>query len=86
VFLVQLAGEPAAFDAGSLFEDGRPGGRQPEPAAAKASGAAAAHDEDVPTTSGLMDGISGLPTDPDDSSVVEFDFDFEDDEDDQPPL
>ena len=88
VFLVQLSGEPSNSDAASLYEDGRPGGRQPEPARAggAAGAASASHDEDVPTTSGVMEGISGLPTDPDDSSVVEFDFDLDDDEDDQPPL
>ncbi len=93
VLLVQLGGEPASFDAASLFQDGVPGGPPQAVKSAAQAGAAAASvssssdDADVPTSSGLMDGIAGLPTNSDDSSVVDFDFDFDDgDEDDQPPL
>ncbi len=88
VFLVQLDGQPATYDAASLYSDGLPGGGHAHAATPQSEGTAraASHEDDVTTTSGLMAGISGLPQDPDDSSVVEFDFDFDDDEDDQPPL
>lgn len=92
VLMVQLDGVPDSYDAASLYEDGRPGGAA-APAQATPSSEQPAQDAgasadpmDAPTTTGLMDGIAGLPTDPDDSSVVDFDFNFEDDDDDQPPL
>ena len=93
VLLVQLGGEPASFDAASLYRDGVPGGAAPVAAtagtgsASAAAAAAAKPDGDVPTSSGLLDGIDGVSSDMDDSSVMEFDFDFdESDEDEQPPL
>lgn len=93
VLLVQLDGEPASFDPASLYQDGVPGGPPPSAQAGVAragasAGAVAGSQGDAPTTSGLMDGISGLPSSSDDSSVVDFDFDFSegDDDDEQPPL
>jgi pSer/pThr/pTyr-binding forkhead associated (FHA) protein len=89
VFLVQLGGDPSGFDAAALFRAGVPGGaaEPSEAAVAEAGRQRESVDESTPTTSGLMDGISGLPTNSDDSSVVAFDFDFaDDDEDAQPPL
>lgn len=95
VFLVQLGGDPSGFDAASLFRAGVPGGGAEaaggamgaESTPANGSEKRAAMDDQAPTTSGLMDGISGLPSSNDDSSVVAFDFDFaDDDEDAQPPL
>jgi len=89
VFLVQLGGEPGGFDAAALFVAATPGGAA-EPAAVNAGQAkqqAGPGDDSAPTSSGLMDGISGLPASSDGSSVVAFDFDFDDDDvGGQPPL
>lgn len=89
VFLVQLGGEPSGFDAAALFAAATPGGAA-EPAGVNAGESkkqAGSEDDSSPTSPGLMDGISGLPTSSDDSSVVAFDFDFDDDEvNGQPPL
>jgi len=82
VFLVQIAGQPAQYDAADLYEEGQPGGH-PAPPARRAP---ASPDHD-PTTDGIVSAIGGLGSDPDDSSVVDFEFSFDDDEEDQqPPL
>jgi pSer/pThr/pTyr-binding forkhead associated (FHA) protein len=84
VFLVQLDGEPADFDAAELYREGMPGAKESEEEAAAPQ---AASDQAPTTTGGLMEGIEGGSSE--DSSVVEFDFDFNDEEeeqDSQPPL
>jgi len=77
VFLTQIDGEPAEFDAAAMYKEGTP-------VSETASGGSPS---DAPSSDGgLMDGIESAS---DESSVVEFDFDFEDEEEEQrsqPPL
>lgn len=85
VFLVQIGGQPADFDPAEMYREGTPGGTPP----AHASRAKPEVTDQTPTSGGLMDGLEGLPANADESSVVEFEFDFEDEEDEQrsqPPL
>lgn len=87
VFLVQLGGQPESFDAAELHRAGQPGaGGRPAARAVKRN---AASSESAPTSAGFEDDLGDLPTGADDSSVVDFEFDFGEDEDDQksqPPL
>ena len=79
VFVVQVDGSPADVDAAAAFREGAITAGEPG-SIAKA--------DDIRTTGGggLLDEV-GSSYDPDDSSVVEFEFDLDDDdEDDQPPL
>ncbi|USN98956.1 MAG: FHA domain-containing protein [Phycisphaeraceae bacterium] len=86
IFLVQLGGQPAQFDAAEMYREGVPGGVSKTPASA---GGDASSDDIPPTAAGLLDDLDIGGASPDDSSVVEFEFDFEDEEEEQrsqPPL
>jgi predicted component of type VI protein secretion system len=87
VFLVQLGGQPGSFDAAQLHRAGQPGaGGHGASRKGKHDGAPA---DGAPTSAGFADELGDLPTGADDSSVVDFEFDFGDDEDEQrsqPPL
>lgn len=81
VFMVQVNGQPAKFDAAALYREGAPGSEPPAAPRPKAP------TNDPPTSASRL--VEGLGGDPDGSSVVEFDFDFEDEEEEQrsqPPL
>ncbi|MEM7622267.1 MAG: FHA domain-containing protein [Planctomycetota bacterium] len=84
VFVVQIDGEPQEFDAAGIYATAQAGQR---PGSAK-QGTVARGDNEMPTVGGggLLDDITSVGGDPDDSSVIEFEFDLDDDEDDQPPL
>ena len=78
VFVVQVDGMPSDIDAAAAFKQGAMTPGEP---------GSVARADDTRTTGGggLLDEVA--PSfDPDDSSVVEFEFDLDDDEDDQPPL
>lgn len=78
VFVVQVNGDPDDIDAELMYEDGLP--EQAEGTGGKAT---AKH----PTQTGGPTRESLVPAgDLDESSVVDFDFDLDDEEDDQPPL
>ncbi|MEQ8770906.1 MAG: FHA domain-containing protein [Phycisphaerales bacterium] len=79
VFVVQVNGDPDDIDAELMYEDGLP-----EEASGAGGKATASH----PTQTGTGPARESLVPagDLDESSVVEFDFDLDDDEDDQPPL
>lgn len=93
VFVVRVDGEPEVVDAAEMHRRGKPmesdsssDDDADEPTKVGRVGAARAAGESPKTGGGLMDDV-GLSSDPDDSSVVEFDFDFGDDDDEeQPPL
>jgi len=79
VFVIRVDGEPETIDPVLLYEQGRPrvedrGGMGARPPMNEASGSAG------PVTS-----MAPL-VDPEGSSIIEFDFDASDDDDDQPPL
>jgi pSer/pThr/pTyr-binding forkhead associated (FHA) protein len=98
VFVAKLDGEPAEIDAAAAYERGAAAddsskAGSPSEKAPETSGGGVDH-SDEPTRvgaaqagerGGLMEEV-GLSGDPDGSSVIEFDFDFGDDDDDQPPL
>jgi pSer/pThr/pTyr-binding forkhead associated (FHA) protein len=75
VFVIRIDGEPETIDPVLLFEQGRPRAESTPgvDAAASAGGSEPG-------------GMSPLVEDPEGSSIIEFDFDLSDDEDDQPPL
>ncbi|MFK7758747.1 MAG: FHA domain-containing protein [Phycisphaerales bacterium] len=74
VFLVQIDGQPEDFEPELLFEDGTPEKDAPEPASAPGFTPKPVH-QHAPTASG------------DDSSMMDFNFEFDlDDDDEQPPL
>lgn len=78
VFVVRIDGEPETIDPVLLFEQGRP---RAESTPGLDSGPSA--------RSGSAPSVGGIPPlsgDPGGSSIIEFDFDLSDDEDDQPPL
>lgn len=79
VFVIRVDGDPETIDPVLLYEQGRPraedgAGNGARSSLSDASGSGA------PVTS-----MSPL-VDPGGSSIIEFDFDMSDDEDDQPPL
>jgi pSer/pThr/pTyr-binding forkhead associated (FHA) protein len=74
VFLVQIDGVPEEFEPGLLFEDGTPEPTAPDPEYAAAHTPKPVH-QHAPTSAG------------DDSSMMDFNFEFDlDDDDEQPPL
>ncbi len=77
VFVVQVNGEPGDIDAELMYEDGLP-----EEDAGTGRPTTASH----PTQTGSSHEPLVPAGEMDESSVVEFDFDLDDDEDDQPPL
>lgn len=85
VFVVQIDGEPGDIDAAGAHKLGTAEAKAPRP---KTSAAAQKVAPEHPTSTGgsLMDDIAP-GADLEDSSVVDFEFDFDDDaDDDQPPL
>lgn len=79
VFVVQIDGEPAAVSAQTAYAEGHvadPG----------QSGRSASRGDEVRTSAGMLAGVKKAGKD--DSSLVEFEFDLDDDDDakDQPPL
>ena len=98
VFVVQIDGEPAEFDArekhrigADLGEDSQSKGGKSEHADEPTRIGSEARPPVVEAGAGaaggggLLDDV-GLSNADDDSSVIDFDFDFDDDDDDQPPL
>lgn len=79
VVVVRIDGDPGAIDPVLLYEQGRPQGESSSPREE--------HEEsgDHPTVVAPPQRLS-LPDDPESSSVVEFDFNLDDEDDDQPPL
>jgi len=74
VFLVQIDGTPEEFEPGLLYEDGLPDLRPPNPEYAAAHTPKPVH-QHAPTAAG------------DDSSMMDFNFEFDlDDDEEQPPL
>ena len=87
VFVVHLDGHPQQIDASLCYEDGLP---EPEPKEKPPSppktAPATASAEQATRPSGLLDEEFGeLGGDPADSSVLEFDFDLDDDDLDKQP-
>ena len=82
VFVVKVNGEPGDIDAEMMYEDGLPDEPIATPSAQRASAPAktvsAAKDDSVD--------IGARVSDLDDSSMADFEFDFSDDDDEQPPL
>lgn len=79
VFVIRIDGEPETIDPVLLYEQGRPRaedniGTAGRPSANAGSGSV-----------GPATGMTSL-VDPEGSSIIEFDFDTSDDDDDQPPL
>lgn len=78
VLVVRIDGSPDVIDPVLLYEQGRPTAEPSSPREVRQA-------EAQPKTL-LRDAGLGVPTDPDSSSIVEFDFAQDDDLDDQPPL
>lgn len=82
VFVVKVNGEPGDIDAKMMFEDGLPdepvsdGAIKNAPAPIKSMSVAKDDSVDISSKIGDMD----------DSSMMDFEFNLDDDEDDQPPL
>ncbi len=79
VVVVRIDGDPGAIDPVLLYEQGRPQGESSSPREERDESA------ERPTAVVPPQKLS-LPDDPESSSIVEFDFNLEDDDDDQPPL
>lgn len=79
VVVVRIEGDPGSIDPVLLYEQGRPQGESSSPREdLDESG-------DHPTASVPPPKLS-VPDDPDSSSIVEFDFNLDEDDEDQPPL
>ncbi len=78
VFVIRVNNEPASIDPVLLYEQGRPRVEDTPGVDSAASKPASNSSEPLTTRPSLLD--------PEGSSIIEFDFDMSDDDDDQPPL
>lgn len=81
VVVVRVDGNPGAIDPVLLYEQGRPRGETQSTSDDSDESDADAHRPTLMHDPGIE-----LPDDPDSSSISEFEFDLNDEEDDQPPL
>lgn len=82
VFVVKVNGEPGDIDAKMMFEDGLPD----EPVISNAVKKESAPIKSMSVAKDDSVDISSKIGDMDDSSMMDFEFNLDDDEDDQPPL